>query len=88
MDGGTATVVAAAITGAFGLMVVLAQRSFRSENTRQHAENRATAEAVLAEVKGTRADVGRLDNRVTGIEGSMRQHLLQHVEGRYREEHV
>ena len=70
MDAGWSIILAAAVTGAFGLLTVVIQR-FKSENRKDH-------DTVMAMLRLMRRAQDRTEDKVDTVQDRLTEHITKH----------
>ena len=70
MDSGVALILAAAVTGAFGLLTVIIQR-FKAENRKDH-------DTVMAMLRLMRRAQDRTEDKVDDVSKRLTDHIVKH----------
>ena len=70
MDSGVALILAAAVTGAFGLLTVVIQR-FKAENRKDH-------DTVMAMLRLMRRAQDRTEDKVDDVSKRLTDHIVKH----------
>ena len=70
MDSGIALILAAAVTGAFGLLTVVIQR-FKTENRKDH-------DTVMAMLRLMRRAQDRTEDKVGTVSDRLTEHIVKH----------
>jgi hypothetical protein len=70
VDSGIALILAAAVTGAFGLLTVIIQR-FKAENRKDH-------DTVMAMLRLMRRAQDRTEDKVDTVQDRLTEHIIKH----------
>ena len=71
VDAGWSLILAAAVTGAFGLLTVIVSQ-FRKENQKDH-------DNVMSTLRIMHKGIGRVETKVDKVDGRLTDHLISHA---------